>query len=44
MLVCRVTMGKMNVTASDPAAGDKVKHGEFDSTCGKRLSTLSSHV
>ncbi|CAK8985340.1 Protein mono-ADP-ribosyltransferase TIPARP (ADP-ribosyltransferase diphtheria toxin-like 14) (ARTD14) (TCDD-inducible poly [ADP-ribose] polymerase) [Durusdinium trenchii] len=37
VLVCRVTMGKMNVTKNDPAAGDKVKNGEFDSTCGNRL-------
>jgi len=37
VLVCRVTMGKMNVTASDPDAGDKVKRMEYDSTCGKRL-------
>lgn len=29
-------MGKMNVTKNDPAAGDKVKNGEFDSTCGNR--------
>lgn len=37
VLVCRVTMGKMNVTSSDTEAGEKVKRMEYDSTCGKRL-------
>eukprot|EP00438_Fugacium_kawagutii_P001580 Skav221822 [mRNA] locus=scaffold885:105205:113401:+ [translate_table: standard] len=37
VLVCRVTMGKMNVTSSDKEAGEKVQRMEFDSTCGKRL-------
>lgn len=37
VLVCRVTMGKMNVTSSDTEAGEKVKRKEYDSTCGKRV-------
>ena len=37
VLVCRVTMGKMNVTSSDTEAGEKVKRMEYDSTCGKRV-------
>ncbi|CAE7238543.1 Tnks [Symbiodinium sp. CCMP2456] len=37
VLVCRLTMGKMNCTKGDPKAGERVMSGEFDSTCGTRL-------
>ena len=36
MLVCRLTMGKLNCTKGDPKAGERVMAGEFDSTCGTR--------
>ncbi|CAE7410768.1 Tiparp [Symbiodinium pilosum] len=37
VLVCRLTMGKLNCTKGDPKAGERVMAGEFDSTCGTRL-------
>lgn len=37
VLVCRVCMGKLYNTSDDPSAADKIKKGEFDSTCGQRL-------
>lgn len=37
MLVCRVAMGKLYLTSDDQSAADKIRKGEFDSTCGQRM-------
>ena len=44
VLVCRLTMGKMNCTKGDPKAGERVMSGEFDSTCGTRLLDTFQHT